>query len=143
MNHITYDNKIILRIDRGEYINKTILDIANSYNLKFGWINGLGAIVDPELGYYDLENKEYIKKTIAGEFELTSLVGNITLKNDNLFVHSHITFSDINFNAYGGHLFDCKIAVAGEFVILKSPMKIDRRYDDEVGLYTWSCDIDK
>ena len=88
-------------------------------------------------------NKEYVKKTIYGEFELTSLVGNVTLKDDNLFVHSHITFSDINFNAYGGHLFDCKIAVAGEFVILKSPMKIDRTYDNEVGLYTWSYDIDK
>jgi len=142
MNHITNDNKIILRIDRGEYVNKTILDVANFYNLKFGWINGMGAIMDPELGYYDLENKEYVKKKITGDFELTSLVGNITLKNDNLFVHSHITFSDINFNAYGGHLFDCKIAVAGEFIISKSPMKIDRRYDEEVGLYTWSCNID-
>ena len=142
MNHITNDNKIIIRIDRGEYVNKTILDVANFYNLKSGWINGLGAIMDPELGYYDLENKKYIKKNIAGEFELTSLVGNITLKDDNLFVHSHITFSDINFNAYGGHLFDCKIAVAGEFVIFKSPIEINRRYDDEVGLYTWSCNID-
>ena len=142
MNHITNDNKIIIRIDRGEYVNKTILDVANFYNLKFGWINGLGAIMDPELGYYDLENKKYIKKNIAGEFELTNLVGNITLKDDNLFVHSHITFSDINFNAYGGHLFDCKIAVAGEFVIFKSPIEINRRYDDEVGLYTWSCNID-
>ena len=143
MNHINYENKIILRIDRGEYVNKTILDVANSYKLKFGWINGMGAIMDPELGYYDLKNKEYVKKIIYGEFELTSLVGNVTLKDDNLFVHSHITFSDINFNAYGGHLFDCKIAVAGEFVILKSPMKIDRTYDNEVGLYTWSYDIDK
>ena len=142
MNHITNDNKIILRIDRDEYVNKTILDVANFYNLKFGWINGLGAIMDPELGYYDLENKEYIKKKIIGEFELTSLIGNITLKDDNLFVHSHITFSDINFNAYGGHLFDCKIAVAGEFIILKSPMEIDRRYDEEIGLHTWSCNID-
>ena len=142
MNHITYDNKIMLRIDRGEYVNKTILDVAKSYNLKFGWINGLGAIMDPELGYYDLENKEYMKKKMIGEFELTSFVGNITLKDGNLYVHSHITFSDINFNAYGGHLFDCKIAVAGEFIIFKSPIKIDRRYDDGVGLYTWSCDID-
>ena len=142
MNHIAQDNKIMLRIDKGEYINKTILDVASFYNLKFGWINGLGAIMDPELGYYDLKNKEYIKKTIIGEFELTSLVGNLTLKDGDLFVHSHITFSDINFNAYGGHLFDCKIAVAGEFLIFRSPTEINRKYDDEIGLYTWSCKID-
>ena len=142
MNHIAQDNKIMLRIDKGEYINKTILDVASFYNLKFGWINGLGAIMDPELGYYDLKNKEYIKKTIIGEFELTSLVGNLTLKEGDLFVHSHITFSDNNFNAYGGHLFDCKIAVAGEFVIFRSPTEINRKYDDEIGLYTWSCKID-
>ena len=142
MNHIAQDNKIMLRIDKGEYINKTILDVASFYNLKFGWINGLGAIMDPELGYYDLKNKEYLKKTIIGEFELTSLVGNLTLKEGDLFVHSHITFSDIHFNAYGGHLFDCKIAVAGEFVIFRSSAKINRLYDDEIGLYTWSCKID-
>ena len=142
MNHIAQDNKIMLRIDKGEYINKTILDVASFYNLKFGWINGLGAIMDPELGYYDLKNKEYIKKTIIGEFELTSLVGNLTLKEGDLFVHSHITFSDINFNAYGGHLFDCKIAVAGEFLIFRSPTEINRKYDNEIGLYTWSCKID-
>lgn len=142
MNHIAQDNKIMLRIDKGEYINKTILDVASFYNLKFGWINGLGAIMDPELGYYDLKNKEYIKKTIIGEFELTSLIGNLTLKEGDLFVHSHITFSDINFNAYGGHLFDCKIAVAGEFLIFRSPTEINRKYDDEIGLYTWSCKID-
>ena len=142
MNHIAQDNKIMLRIDKGEYINKTILDVASFYNLKFGWINGLGAIMNPELGYYDLKNKEYIKKTIIGEFELTSLVGNLTLKEGDLFVHSHITFSDINFNAYGGHLFDSKIAVAGEFLIFRSPTEINRKYDDEIGLYTWSCKID-
>lgn len=142
MNHRAQDNKIMLRIDKGEYINKTILDVASYYNLKFGWINGLGAIMDPELGYYDLKNKEYIKKTIIGEFELTSLIGNLTLKEGDLFVHSHITFSDINFNAYGGHLFDCKIAVAGEFLIFRSPTEINRKYDDEIGLYTWSCKID-
>ena len=142
MNHIAQDNKIMLRIDKGEYINKTILDVASFYNLKFGWINGLGAIMDPELGYYDLKNKEYIKKTIIGEFELTNLVGNLTLKEGDLFVHSHITFSDINFNTYGGHLFDCKIAVAGEFLIFRSPTEINRIYDDEIGLYTWSCKND-
>ena len=70
------------------------------------------------------------------------MVGNLTLKEGDLFVHSHITFSDINFNAYGGHLFDCKIAVAGEFLIFRSPTEINRKYDDEIGLYTWSCKID-
>ena len=142
MNHIAQGNKIMLRIDKGEYINKTILDVASFYNLKFGWINGLGAIMDPELGYYDLKNKENIKKTIIGEFELTNLVGNLTLKEGDLFVHSHITFSDIHFNAYGGHLFDCKIAVAGEFMIFRSPTEINRIYDDVIGLHTWSCKID-
>ena len=60
MNHIAQDNKIMLRIDKGEYINKTILDVASFYNLKFGWINGLGAIMDPELGYYDLNHVCYL-----------------------------------------------------------------------------------
>ena len=105
----------------------------------FGWVNGIGAIFDPEIGYWDIQNKKYVKKIMKGEFEITSLVGNITYKEEELFVHSHITFTDTDFRAYGGHLFDSEIAAAGEFIIFKGKNKIERSYSNEVGLYLWDC----
>ena len=57
-------------------------------------------------------------------------MGNVTTKEGSLFVHSHIIFSDTEFRAYGGHLFECKIAAAGEFIIWTSMKKLVRDFND-------------
>jgi len=142
MNYRCDNDKILVSISKGEFVNQSILDAAKINDVNFGWINGLGAIIDPELGYYDIQNKKYIRKVIEGEFELTSLVGNITYNENAPFIHSHITFSDINFKAYGGHLFDCRIAAAGEFIILKGSERINRHYSNDIGLSLWNCKND-
>ena len=141
MNYSCDNDKIFVSISKGDFVNQSLLDVAKINNVDFGWINGIGAIVDPELGYYDIENKEYIKKIIKGEFELTSLVGNITFNGDIPFIHSHISFSDLDFKAYGGHLFDCRVAAAGEFIIFKGPNRVYREYNNEIGLNVWNCKI--
>ena len=134
-------DKILLSVDKGEYVNRALLETAKNNNITFGWINGIGAIFDPEVGYFDVKKKEYVKKIIKGEYELISLLGNITYKENQLFVHSHITFTDTDFRAYGGHLFDCRVAAAGEFIIFRGDEKIDRSYSNDVGLHLWNCKI--
>lgn len=141
MKYIVDNNQILVSIDKDEPINATILNICIKEKINFGWINGIGAIYDPEIGYFNTIKKDYVKDIINGEFELTSLIGNITIKEESLFVHSHITFTDTKFRAYGGHLFDCKIAAAGEFIIWTGKKKIIRDYSAEVGLYLWHCKI--
>ena len=134
-------DKILLSVDKGEYVNKALLETAKNNNITFGWINGIGAIFDPEVGYFDVQKKEYVKKIIEGDYELISLLGNITYKENELFVHSHITFTDTDFRAYGGHLFDCRVAAAGEFIIFKGDEKIERSYSNDIGLHLWNCNI--
>ena len=135
------NNKIYLSIDKDEYINISLLEVCKQNDVKFAWINGIGAILDPEVGYYNIDTKDYIKKTFSGDFELVSLVGNITYKEGQPLVHSHITFTDINFNAFGGHLFDCKISAAGEFIITVGDKKVSRSYNEDIGLFLWNCKL--
>ena len=128
MKYIKDDNQIIVSINKDELINESILNVCLDEKIDLGWINGIGAICNPEVGYFDTAKKVYKKSTFSGEYELTSLVGNITIKKENLFVHSHITFSDSRFRAYGGHLFDCKIAAAGEFIIWSKWFDLAHRF---------------
>ena len=131
------EGKIILSLDRHDYINKSIKDLFVKQNLKSGWISGIGAIYNVELGYYDLKLKEYVKKNFADEYELTSLSGNVTFINSEHFVHTHITMSDTEFKCLGGHLFDAQIYAAGEFMIDLIGKKINREYSTEIGLNLW------
>ena len=141
MKYSIDSNKIYLSIDKGERVNASLLEICRKTNLSFGWINGIGAIVDPQIGYFDVKKKDYIKKHFKGEFELVSLMGNMTFKDNDPFIHTHILFTDTDFRTYGGHLFDCRIAAAGEFIIYTGDKRINRLYNDDVGLALWNCKI--
>tara|TARA_B100000959_G_scaffold70806_1_gene75062 strand:+ start:207 stop:635 length:429 start_codon:yes stop_codon:yes gene_type:complete len=141
MNYTIDNNKIYLSIDKGEKINASLLKICEDKDISFGWINGIGAIYNPEVGYFDIESKDYIKKTFVGDFELISLIGNMTFKDNQRFIHTHIAFTDKNFHAYGGHLFDCTVSAAGEFIIIIGDNRVDRKYNSEVGLALWNCKI--
>ena len=141
MNYKEDKDKFYLSIEKNEWVNDSILKLCCEQKMMFAWFNGIGAISDPELGYYDIDKKEYIKKIFSGHFEIVSLVGNMTIKDDKPFIHSHITLTDENFRAFGGHLFDCKISAAGEFIIFKGNELIKRTYNDSVGLSLWNCNI--
>ena len=141
MNYNKDGDKIYLSIDKNEYVNASLLEVCEENNIKFAWINGIGPIFNPEVGYFDINDKDYKKKTFDGDFELISLIGNMTYKEGVPFIHTHITFTDTEYRAFGGHLFDCKIAAAGEFLITIGDKKISRSYSDEVGLFLWNCKI--
>ena len=87
--------------------------------------------------YYSIKDKKYHRKQFIGEFELTSLIGNITLKEGLPFSHTHITFSDTNYNVFGGHLFDAKITAAGEFIVQFGFDDLNRKMDRNIGLPLW------
>ncbi len=137
MNYKKTKNHIVLSLQKGEYVNKSIEEVFVSENLRSGWISGLGAAYDVELGYYDLNKKDYIKKMFSDEYEITSLVGNVAFLNDTYFVHTHTTICDSNFKAFGGHLFDARIAATGEFKITLFNTDINRAFSDEIGLNLW------
>ena len=124
----------------GDEINSSFEKLAGIEEINCAWIHGIGAVTDLEIGYYDLPTKNYFRKNFNNEYELTSLSGNISIKDSNIFSHTHINFSDNNFNVYGGHLFEGEISAAGEFILIFGENSINRKYDDFTGLALWCLD---
>ena len=56
--------------------------------------------------------------------ELVSFEGNITLKDNQPFLHAHVVLSDHDMNTFGGHLFETTIA-AVESSLLEILMEMD------------------
>ena len=131
-------NKILISLERGDEIFDSIHTVVDEAGIKFGWINGIGAAENITLGAYPMEIKDYIKKEFEGEFELTSLVGNISTKNGSPFIHIHANISDEECNAYGGHLFSGTITATGELIIFLSDSVVNRKESSEIGLYLWN-----
>ena len=130
-------SRAYMTLAKGDNINKTFESFAEVKGVGCAWMNGIGALENPEIGYYSLEDKSYYRKTFKGEYELTSLIGNITLKEGKPFSHTHITFSDTEFRVFGGHLFNANITAAGEFIMQFGSDEINREMNAEIGLPLW------
>ena len=96
MKHKLDNDKLFLRLEKGENILDYLYKIIKMYDIKSGWISGIGAIENVQIGTYDLSNKKYNKIDMAGVYELTSLSGNISIKEGEPFLHKHINISDLD-----------------------------------------------
>ena len=130
-------SRAYMTLAKGDNINKTFESFAEVKGIGCAWMNGIGALENPEIGYYSLEDKSYNRKIFKGEYELTSLIGNISLKEGKPFSHTHITFSDTEYRVFGGHLFDANITAAGEFIMQFGSDEINREMNAKIGLPLW------
>ena len=124
----------IIYLEQGESIIAMLTQFCKDHQIINGQISGLGAIKEIELGSYDLKNQEYITHKLDDTWELTSYQANIQLKDGEPFIHAHINISDHDLTVKGGHLFDAKVAVVGEFILRNINSNGKRVFNSEIGL---------
>jgi len=114
------DHGFVLILEPGEKIKESIKKFAETKSIC-GFFIGIGAVTNPEIAYFDIKNKEYVKRKLAGMFEIVNLTGNIRLNTDNKFeVHAHISLGNKDYNVIGGHLIEAEVAVVLEIFISKT-----------------------
>jgi predicted DNA-binding protein with PD1-like motif len=120
-----------VKIETGEEVIATLVAFAEAHGIRAGLISGLGAIGDPELGYFVRATREYRRQVMKGEFEIGSLVGNFSVLDGRPFPHCHIVLGDDRFAATTGHLFGGTVTVFCEVQIVTDPgiMRRVRRAD--------------
>lgn len=127
-------NTHFIKLDKGEDFVLTLTEYLNLRAITAGKLNAIGVLSDVEIGYYELDKGAYIKKTLKGDYELLSLMGNVGILNSATHPHIHVILGDDKFNCYGGHLFSAKVGITCEVFLTTSDIKLERVYDDEVKL---------
>lgn len=110
-----------LRIDSGEEIVATLERFAEAESVRAGVISAIGAVGDPELGFFIRGTREYVRRAFAGEWEIGSLAGNFSELDGRAFPHCHVVIGGADFAAYTGHLFRGVVTVTCEAQILTDP----------------------
>ncbi len=128
------DNNYILRIDKGEEIIDSIKKACTEKQIKAGGIIGVGAVDELKIGLYNVDNKEYLSETLKGAYEVTNLTGNISTMNGEIYLHLHITVTDENYNAKGGHLNFARVGGTCEIIIEEIKDTLERKKDPVTGL---------
>lgn len=124
----------VIRFEKGERLLETFRVWLASRDIKGAFFYGLGGALSLRVGSYDITTKEYTFKEFSGEhFEVLNLVGNVALLEENIKIHSHISFSDSQFCSYGGHLEELEVGATLELYLhILEPLV--RQGNEEVGL---------
>lgn len=123
-----------VRLERGEEICGALCSVAEEKGLRAGSIDGIGALRDIDLGYFDLATKEYEHFQLSDSWELLSLNGNIAIRDGVPFPHLHALLGFREGEVRGGHLFSGVVSVTAEIFLRPFPVPIYRELDPEVNL---------
>jgi len=129
-----FNRYYVIRLEKGEEIISSMRQAYKHKRLKGAFFFGIGVGKDLVLGYFDAHKKAYIKKMFEGEYELTGLSGDISQLNREIIVHCHVTITNNNFNAFGGHLFQGTVPATCEIVMLPFTKSLKRKKDTVTGL---------
>jgi len=128
------DNYFVIRIQKGEEIITTLQHAVKKEEIRGAFFFGLGVGQNLVLGYFNAHTKTYIKKAFEGEYEFTSLSGNISRFRRKIIIHCHATITDDHFNAFGGHLFQATVPATLEILIIPFSKALRRKKDSRTGL---------
>lgn len=134
MEYRKFDDSYVVRLNKGEEVIESLKELCRKEDIKLAEITGLGASNLVEIGVFNVNTKEYNTKVFEGMFEITSLVGNATRKDGEVYLHIHINFGDENGNVRGGHLVRSNISATSEIVVRKINGEVGRKLSNEIGL---------
>jgi predicted DNA-binding protein with PD1-like motif len=136
---VTPGRKIIGRLAKGEDLLAALEGCVREHGITLGEVQAIGAVIKARVGYYNQAERKYYFLDLARPLEILSLTGNISLKDGKPMVHAHVTLSDHDGRAFGGHLAEGTLAFACEFAIqeYKSAASLVRQMDEPTGLFLW------
>jgi predicted DNA-binding protein with PD1-like motif len=136
---VTPGRKIIGRLAKGDDLLAALEHCAREHGITLGKVEAIGAVSQARVGYYNQAERKYYCLDLARPLEILSLIGNISLKDDKPMVHAHVTLSDHEGRAFGGHLAEGTLVFACEFILqeYQSATPLVRQMDDPTGLFLW------
>lgn len=134
MKYKRKNNTVIIRLEVGDEIVSSLLEVAENEKIGFAGVYGLGATDRFSVGVFDLCKKTYDRFDFSGSFEITGLSGNITVMDGRPYQHIHITCAGPGGNVVGGHLLECRISLTAEIILHTEEISVVRKFDENLNI---------
>lgn len=134
MEYRKFNSHYVVRLEKGEEVVSKLKELCKKENIHLGSISGIGASNKVQIGLFNTDTLEYKTTVKEGMFEITSLMGNISMKDEEVYLHCHINFSDESLSCYGGHLVEAYISATCEIIITEFEGNVNRQFDANIGL---------
>lgn len=141
LSEINGQRTYVLVFATGDEVMAELLAFANREALSAASFTAIGAFQQVTLGYFDLEQRDYIRIRMPQQVEVLTLTGNIALSGNGRKVHAHVVVGRADGTAHGGHLLEATVRPTLEVVITESPAHLRRTSDPATGLALLDLDL--
>ncbi len=118
----------------GMKVPDDILSIARKEKIATARVEAIGGVDELRLAYFNHETKKYEEHEYREFLEVTSMLGNITVKDEKPFLHIHGNFGKKDQSVVGGHIVSASVFPILEVVVTPTKNRALRRFDDDLGL---------
>jgi len=129
-----FGSKYIVRIDKGEEVVERLKAFCGETGIRLGSVVAIGAADRVKVGLRETATKTYLDRELTGDLEITSLTGNVATMGGEVYLHLHVSLSDREYHAFGGHLRSARVSGACEVMIEVLDGSWERALDEETGL---------
>lgn len=126
MEYYRKNHQIAVRVDAGEELISTILELCEKENITSAFVHGIGFTDSMKVRVYNKAADQFSFKHFTQSMELTSIEGNIFVAENGIYPHIHVTAADETMSIKGGHLISCNIAATAELLITLTDFDITR-----------------
>ncbi len=135
MEYRKFDQGCVLRLDPGEEIVASLTRLVEEEQVELASVSALGAANDVTIGIFNTAEKKYYSRRYQGDFEISALVGNVTQKDGEPYLHLHITIGNpVTGEVHAGHLSSATISATLELFLQVWNGRVGRKFSDTVGL---------
>jgi predicted DNA-binding protein with PD1-like motif len=124
----------VLVCDTGDEVMTRLGEFADAEGLSAASIQGIGALSDVTLGYFDWAARDYERVHVGEQVEVLSLLGDVALADGKPQVHAHIVVGKRDGSAHGGHLMEGHVRPTLELIVTETPVHLRKRVDAVSGL---------
>ena len=142
MDYRRLGSSYYLRMDKGDEVVATILDLCRREGISSATFTGIGGCQDAEIQVFCPERGEFETERIEGLLELVALTGNVVMRGDSqLSHHVHALFAYQGAGGQriaAGHLKSATVLYTAEIEL--RPVEggvIGASLDVETGTYFW------
>lgn len=126
------------RLDTGSDLVEEIERYCAEQGIVAAQVTVVGAMRRVRYAYRDQPGRRYIELESDTHGEMTSFVGNVSLRDGSPFLHAHASFADADGATVGGHLLPgCEVFVGEVMIRELGGVALVRLPDEETGLALW------
>ena len=120
--------------DTGDEVVSGLKTFARENRLSASQFTAIGAFSNARLGFFNIAERGYKKIPINEQVEVLSLLGDITLGENEPAVHAHVVLGKSDGTAHGGHLLEAHVRPTLEVILTEPPAHLHKAHDPESGL---------